>query len=321
MTASQAEGVPATSVVMPTYNRGAGLLDFVRPLLEDPFPLEVIVVVDGSEDDSMASLQSLAESHPRLRPIWIPNSGEMGARGVGLAEAQGEVVVMLDDDVLVRPGLIELHARRHGREHGLVAIGYMPTWLPPRPTASEFATVLYAHEYEEACLRYRRDPDRILCHLWAGNISLRRDDALEVGMSNPAYQFRYHQDREFGLRCKRAGLKGAFDPALRADHFHSRGLEAFRREAIAQGAGRRRLHRLHPDLLGELRGEEASRGLRGAVRSVARASRRPLLYRACTGSLVATIRTAERFDILPLAKAAARLLRRIDQEQGILVEG
>jgi glycosyltransferase involved in cell wall biosynthesis len=315
-----AEDLPSTTVVMPTYNRGAAMIEFVKPLLADPFPLEVIVVVDGSEDGSIDALNELAEDHPRLRPIWIANSGEMGARGAGVEMARGEVVLMLDDDVRAGQGLARAHARWHARERGLVVIGYMPTVLSAQPRGRDFATYLYAREYESACRRYQWQPERILHNLWAGNVSLRRADAIEVGLANPRYTYRYHQDREFGLRCLKAGLRGVFDPDLRAEHVHSRGLEAFRREALAQGVGRRRLHELHPDLLGPLEDDEIRKGLPTYLRALSFAGRSPALYPAVTRALVGAIRLTERCGSLRATTGAARLLRRLDLEHGMFGE-
>lgn len=308
---------PSTTVVMPTYNRGSAVVDFVEPLLEDPFPLEFIVVIDGSQDGSVEALNRLAEDNPRLKPIWIPNSGEMGARGAGVAEARGEVVLMLDDDVRARPGLARAHASWHAREGRLVVVGYMPTVLPRVQSARDFATSIYAQEYENACRRYEHQPERILYNLWAGNMSLRRIDAIGVGMANPDYTDKYHQDREFGLRCLKAGLRGVFDPRLHAEHVHSRGLDAFRREGLTQGAGRRRLHALHEDLLGPLDDDEIRKGLPPGLRALAYTARTPLLYAAVTRVLMGAIRLAESVGSLGAAKGTARLLRRLDQEHGM----
>ncbi len=156
------EGLPSTSVVMPTYNRRSGLREVVLPLLADPFPKEIIVVVNGSEDGSMELLEELARGDERLRPLWIPNAGEMEARGAGAASAAGEVLVILDDDVRTSPGLLRSHAAWHARHRQLVVLGYMPIALPTEPGPDSFATRLYAREYEQACLRYEADSDSVL---------------------------------------------------------------------------------------------------------------------------------------------------------------
>src|SRR5271170_3450676 len=90
----------AVSVVIPTYNHR----DFVVEALESVFAqtftdYEVIVVNDGSPDDTAAVLRPYIESG-RIRYIEQENRGQAGARNRGLAEARGEFVAYLDDDDL-----------------------------------------------------------------------------------------------------------------------------------------------------------------------------------------------------------------------------
>lgn len=310
------EVLPATSVVIPTYNRGSALVEIVSPLLRDPFPEEIIVVVDGSDDGSMEILEGLARSDGRLKPIWIPNSGEMGARGTGVTRATGEVVVMFDDDVRARPGLSRRHAAWHATGERLVVIGYMPPILPTKRVEGSFATYMYAHEYEKACRRYEAKPEEILHSLWAGNISLRRKDAVGVGLPSPWFSARYHQDREFGLRCLKDGLVGVFDRQLEAEHMHHRGLESFRRDARAQGAGRRRLHDLHGDVLGSLTNAGYRQNLSRSSQCLVRAVHKSTVYKTTTAITVAIIRLAGRLRLFGVEMAGAKLLRRIEQERG-----
>src|ERR1700679_1537084 len=117
--------LPEAAVVMPTYKRGAGLSQVVAPLLADPFPREIIVVVDGCDDGSIELLEEHALTDSRLQPVWIANSGEMGAREAGIKLASAEVVILLDDDVLARPGLSRAHAAWHVNGQRLVVVGYM----------------------------------------------------------------------------------------------------------------------------------------------------------------------------------------------------
>lgn len=88
----------SVSVVIPTYNHR----DYVVRTLESVLaqtapPTEVIVVNDGSPDDTADVLRPLAESG-RIRYIEQPNAGQAAARNRGLAEARGEFVAFLDDD-------------------------------------------------------------------------------------------------------------------------------------------------------------------------------------------------------------------------------
>jgi glycosyltransferase involved in cell wall biosynthesis len=84
------------SVVIPSYNRGHCLADSVASALGQTVrPLEIIVVDDGSTDDTAAVCARFA---PPVRCIRKANGGVSSARNVGLAEARGGFVALLDAD-------------------------------------------------------------------------------------------------------------------------------------------------------------------------------------------------------------------------------
>lgn len=94
-------GVPTVSVVIPTY----GHRDFVIRTLESVAaqtfaePIEVIVVNDGSPDDTEAVLRPWIDSG-RISYIAQANTGQGGARNRGIGQARGEFIALLDDDDL-----------------------------------------------------------------------------------------------------------------------------------------------------------------------------------------------------------------------------
>lgn len=309
---------PTVSVVMPTYRRAHGLTDVLAPLLDDPGALEVIVVVDGSPDGSLGLLQTIAAEHPRLRPLWQENAGEMAAREAGVEAARGDVVLLLDDDVLAGPRLAAGHAARHAAAPRLVVVGAMPVRLPPRRDARNFAAFLYAREYAAACERYGADPDAVLRHLWAGNVSLRRADALAVGLPSPGFAERYHPDRELGLRLRAHGLCGLFAPELRAEHLYERPLDAFLRDARSQGRATVALHHLHGDQLGPLDAGQFAADLPAPVGGVMALGRRPRARRPLEAALRAAAVASGRVGALRAQELSARLARRVQQQSGAL---
>jgi len=302
--------------VIPTYNRVRTLERALAPLLEDKAVYELIAVVDGSRDGSLELLQRIAGRHARLVPLFIEHRGEMGARQAGVEAASGDVVLFVDDDVLAEPGLASGHARRHAGQEGLVVVGYIPVELPRSRSAADFATFIYSVEYEGRCRIYKRDPASVLSTLWGGNFSLRRSDYLAIDMPNPAYAERYHPDREFGLRCLEAGLTGVFDRSLRAKHLHCRSLAAFARDARSQGAARVVLHRLHPASVELPAPREFERGLPPLAGALVRWARRPRAHRILGSVLGGLVRVSGAAHAWPLQEAAAKLLRRIEQQRG-----
>ena len=94
---------PLVSVVLPTKNRARTVGAAVRSVLGQTHSrLELIVVDDGSTDDTRAVLEALGDA--RLRILPLPESrGASGARNAGIAAAQGEWIAFQDSDDLWLP--------------------------------------------------------------------------------------------------------------------------------------------------------------------------------------------------------------------------
>jgi glycosyltransferase involved in cell wall biosynthesis len=97
---------PRLSVVLPNYNHGRLVPRALEALLaQDPPPDEILVVDDGSTDDSLTVLADLAWRHPSLRVIAHgENRGAIPALATGLAAARGRYVYFAAADDRVLPG-------------------------------------------------------------------------------------------------------------------------------------------------------------------------------------------------------------------------
>lgn len=95
---------PRFSVIMPVYNVGAYLDESVGSVLAQTYgDYEVILVDDGSTDGSGEKCDVYAAGHPNFRVIHQENRGLLLARRAGLAAAEGDYVVTLDSDDMLRP--------------------------------------------------------------------------------------------------------------------------------------------------------------------------------------------------------------------------
>ena len=95
--------VPQISVVLCTYNRADRVGAAVRAILDQHgADLELVVVDDGSTDDTPAALAAIDD--PRMRVVRRPNGGLSAARNTGLAAATAPWVVFIDDDDTAQPG-------------------------------------------------------------------------------------------------------------------------------------------------------------------------------------------------------------------------
>lgn len=98
--------MPAVSVIIPTFNRARFVVEAVESVLSQSYgDFEVVVVDDGSTDDTVQALQRIQD--PRVRRIQQANAGRSAARNRGFAASTGGYVVFLDDDDLFLPRKLE----------------------------------------------------------------------------------------------------------------------------------------------------------------------------------------------------------------------
>lgn len=100
------EDAPSLTVVIPAYNEGAMVAKTVESVLAANYPkerLQILVIDDGSRDDTWAHIESVAARHPeRVESIRFPeNRGKRAALATGFRRASGEVVVTIDSDSII----------------------------------------------------------------------------------------------------------------------------------------------------------------------------------------------------------------------------
>ena len=94
------------SVIVPVYNAAATLQKCAASILSQaPAAAQLILVNDGSTDQSEAVCRRLAAADSRVQVICQPNAGASAARNAGLAAAAGEFVQFVDADDWLNPGL------------------------------------------------------------------------------------------------------------------------------------------------------------------------------------------------------------------------
>lgn len=98
------ESVPTLSIIIPVYNAASYLRGCVSSILSQTFvDFEVILINDGSTDDSLAILQEFAKSDARIRVISQQNQGVSAARNTGLKASRGTFITFIDSDDIISP--------------------------------------------------------------------------------------------------------------------------------------------------------------------------------------------------------------------------
>ncbi len=123
------EKILQVSLIIPVYQGGDRFKDCVNALLELDYPqknLQVIIVDDGSDDGTWEwlSQEVFPDNFTILR--HVKNKGRAAARNTGIKQADGDVLIFLDADMLVKPDfasrhLLELSAENEEAVAGLIS--------------------------------------------------------------------------------------------------------------------------------------------------------------------------------------------------------
>ncbi|MFA7140593.1 MAG: glycosyltransferase, partial [Proteiniphilum sp.] len=93
---------PKVSVIIPVYNTDAYVEEAVRSIMNQTLrDIEIILIDDGSTDNSLSVIEKLAREDSRIQYISQTNQGQSVARNAGLEKASGEYIYFMDsDDIL-----------------------------------------------------------------------------------------------------------------------------------------------------------------------------------------------------------------------------
>jgi GT2 family glycosyltransferase len=194
---SPGEGGGPVSVIVPTYNRQGYIAECIESLLAQTVrPLEIIVVDDGSEDDTPAVLQRFGHSISVLRKA---NGGKPRAVNLGVAQARGQWVWILDDDDVATPDAIasRLQALAAAPDAGFV---YAPHWLGVDGPNGRIVRTRVNRPWQPSADAFFFEVMRA-CFFHLGSTLFKRELFLQLGGLNPALAA--GEDYEFQIRLAR----------------------------------------------------------------------------------------------------------------------
>jgi glycosyltransferase involved in cell wall biosynthesis len=242
------------SVVLPTYNKAVQLKTTLRALTQqtvDRSDYEIIVVDNQSRDDTCSLVRAVQQSHRQVHYLFETRQGRSQARNAGISAAQGDIVLLLDDDILVSSDHLERYVALHSEHPQSIIMGYIIDCSPISPYflqtyfrrkqtmgSSTVGAGLRALDY-----RYSR----------TGNMSVARAALEAAAIVRPDGRREYldeslirREDTELGYRLARQGLAFLFARDVVSFHFHPRTWKNVVREVYWSGYSLRALEERIP---------------------------------------------------------------------------
>jgi glycosyltransferase involved in cell wall biosynthesis len=189
---------PSFSIIVPTYQRSEMVCEALQALSRIDYPgeVEVIVVIDGSTDGTAAAIAEL-NSRLGIHVIEQENRGAGAARNLGAANANGEILLFIDDDMICERDVLEQHASNYAQGADAV-LGDCP--LVPEFHPGLFSGIVGQGQYRATVLPLTP------FDVFSGHISVRRTVFEELGGFDESFTAggKYgNEDIDFGLRLLR----------------------------------------------------------------------------------------------------------------------
>lgn len=213
------------SVVMPAYNAGKYIEASIRSALEQTWTdLELLVVDDGSRDDTAEIVARLAEEDGRIVPLGNGrNGGVSAARNLGVARARGEWIAFLDSDDLWREDKLERQLALL-REHPDAVLSYTASafmdeegrgygYIMEAEERTTYETLLRRNLLSCSSVMVRRDV--MLRHPMGGDrmhedyaawLLILREARYAYGLNEPLLIYRLRRRSRSGNRLRSAGM-------------------------------------------------------------------------------------------------------------------
>ncbi|MDH4230915.1 MAG: glycosyltransferase [Nitrospirota bacterium] len=229
------------SVIIPTFNRKNTLTKCLHALFDQTYPkknYELIVIDDGSTDGTGEIMNTLLSDAPCIMKYFRQvNSGPAAARNVGIKMAQGEIVLLIDDDIIAASSLLESHFNWHQKysDDKTAVLGYVE-WshdINVTPFMRWLDNGGPQFSYNKIFNETDVDPAR---YFYSCNISLKKKLLTENGeFFDEEFLIAGWEDIELGNRLKKRGVVLKFNKEAKAYHFRTVALSNYCRRMFKVG--------------------------------------------------------------------------------------
>ena len=203
------------SIVIPTYNRKPILIKCLRALENQQLDklikgYEVILVDDGSTDQTLEWLAENKTQFPHLRTFSQVHQGPAAARNLGVQQAKGDTIIFIDSDLVVTEKFLQAHANTLAK--GVEKIGSDRLFT--------YGWVINTANFDNPTAEPYKITDFSAAYFATGNVAISRQWLEEAGLFDTQFQLYGWEDLELGVRLKKSGLKLIKCPEAVGYHWH-----------------------------------------------------------------------------------------------------
>ncbi len=257
---------PRVSIVIPTHNRCDRVGRVIRRIMTQDVPretYEVIVVDSNSSDDTRAVLRRLEAEYDSLKARRCERPGAAAARNLGLAEARGELIILLDDDILVGSDFLRKYLAAYRWNGDRVLLGQIVA--PWEDSVDPFHRYLMqaqdVNRYDFA------DPSDVpASYFYTACVGIPRA-ALRGLRFDDSFMVYGVEDIEFGYRLLRDGVRMTYVPEIEVWHEYFPHYGGFRKKKYKAGYSLGYFLEQHPGLATQFTFERRIRWMSPLVRA------------------------------------------------------
>ena len=204
------------SIVIPTYNRLPILQKSIaalerQTLTDDKISgYEIIIVDDGSTDQTLAWLIDNQANLPHVKLFEQQHQGAAAARNLGVENSVGDIVVFIDSDLVVTESFLQAHGNALRKAEQDLKSDRLFT----------YGAVINTNNFDDPTSEPYKITDFSAAYFATGNVAIARKWLLEAGLFDTGFQLYGWEDLELGVRLKKLDLKLVKCPQAVGYHWH-----------------------------------------------------------------------------------------------------
>jgi glycosyltransferase involved in cell wall biosynthesis len=180
----ESTGDPIVSVLLPVFNGGRYLAEAVESILNQTFRnFEMLIIDDGSTDQTPGILRSFAARDPRIRVVTKPNEGYTKALLAGLSLARGKYIARMDADDISHPDRFAAQVAFLDENPACAVVGSAIRIIDPEGDPLSHRRYPLAHSEIDFAHVYKGE-----CSLAHPSTMIRRSSLDEAGGYRPEFE-------------------------------------------------------------------------------------------------------------------------------------